>query len=133
MFLRLMVSTPSSVSVRASIAPPPEAAELERLLATRIRRITRTLVRSGALVAQQDEDGEQVWLYLDADGEDAHTQLQGAAIRYRIAVGPIVGRKTLRLHIPGAGPERRAPAKPLTAERDGFSLNAAVACRAEER
>ena len=114
-------------------APAPDAAELERLLETLIRRITRTLVRSGALVAQQYDDGEQVWLDLDAGGEDALTQLQGASIRYRIAVGPIAGRKTLRLHTPGAGREGRAPAKPLTAGRDGFSLNAAVVCRADER
>jgi hypothetical protein len=100
-----------------------------------VRRITRTLVRSGALVEQQYDDGEQAWLDLDGDdaGEDALAQLQGASVRYRIAVGPIAGRKTLRLHTPGAGLEGRAPAKPFTAERDGFSLNAAVACRAEER
>ena len=111
-----MASTPSSASARAFTA---------------LRRITRTLVRSGALVAQQYDDGEQVWL--DLDGEDALTQLQGASIRFAVAVGPIAGRKTLRLHTPGAGLEGRAPAKRLTAERDGFSLNAAVACGAEER
>jgi hypothetical protein len=41
-------------------------------------------------------------------------------IRYRIAIGPIASRKTLRLHTPGAGFERCEPAKPLTAARDGF-------------
>ena len=60
-------------------------------------------------------------------------QLQGASIRSRIAVGPIAGRKTLRLLTPGAGFEVREPIKPLTAARDGFSLNAAVACRADDR
>jgi hypothetical protein len=115
-------------------APPPTALELERLLDTLIRRITRTLVRSGALVAQEYDD-EQLWLDLDPDGEEALTQLQGAAVRYRIAVGPIEGRKTLRLHTPGValdGPGREPP-KPFTAARDGFSLNAAVACKAGER
>jgi len=101
------------------------------------RRITRTLVRSGTLVAQEYDDEEQLWLDLDRDGEDALTQLQGASIRYRIAVGPIAGRKTLRLHTPGAALEGsgREPAnpKPFTAARDGFSLNAAVACKAGER
>jgi hypothetical protein len=93
------------------------------------RRITRTLVRSGALVAQEYDDEEQLWLDLDPAGEDALLQLQGASIRYRIAVGPITGRKTLRLHTPGAaleGPGREQP-KPFTAAREGFSLNAAVA------
>jgi hypothetical protein len=116
-------------------APPPTGLELERLLDTVIRRIARTLVRSGALVAQEYDDEEQLWLDLDPDGEDALTQLQGAAVRYRIAVGPVAGRKTFRLHTPGAaldGPGGEPP-KPFTAARDGFSLNAAVACKAGER
>jgi len=112
---------------------PPAAEELERLLDALVRRITRTLVRSGALVAQEYDDEEQLWLDLDPDGEDALTQLQGASIRYRIAVGPIAGRKTLRLHTPGAALESAQQPKPFTAERDGFSLNAAVACRGDER
>jgi hypothetical protein len=48
-------------------------------------------------------------------------------------LGPIAGRKTLRLQIPGAADADARRAKPLTATRDGFSLNAAVACRADER
>ncbi|MDH3671344.1 MAG: transposase [Gammaproteobacteria bacterium] len=109
--------------------------DLERLLDTLIRRITRTLVRSGALVAQEYDNEEQLWLDLDSEGEDALTQLQGASIRYRIAVGPIAGRKTFRLRTPGValeGPGREPP-KPFTAARDGFSLNAAVACKAGDR
>jgi hypothetical protein len=114
---------------------PPTALELERLLDTLIRRVARTLVRSGALVAQEDDDEEQLWLDLDHDGEDALTQLQGASIRYRIAVGPIAGRKTLRLRTPGAALEGsgREPPKPFTVARDGFSLNAGVACKAGDR
>jgi len=54
---------------------PPAAGELERLLDALVRRITRTLVRSGALVAQEYDDEEQLWLDLDPDGEDALTQL----------------------------------------------------------
>jgi hypothetical protein len=50
---------------------PPAGEELERLLDALIRRITRTLVRSGALVAQEYDDEEQLWLDLDPDGEDA--------------------------------------------------------------
>ena len=41
-------------------------------------RITRALVRSGVLVAQEYDDEEQLWLDLDPEGEDALTQLQGA-------------------------------------------------------
>ena len=48
-------------------------------------------------------------------------------------MGPIAGRKTLRLQAAGAVGARVEPAKALTATRDGFSLNAAVACRAGER
>ena len=114
-------------------AAPPTAPELERLLDALIRRIMRTLVRSGALVEQEYDDEEQHWLELEADGEDALTQLQSASIRYRIAVGPIAGRKTLRLHTSGIALERLQSAKPFTAARDGFSLNAAVACKATER
>jgi len=45
--------------------PPPTGHALERLLDTIIRRITRTLVRSGSLVAQEYDDDEQLWLDLD--------------------------------------------------------------------
>ena len=54
-------------------------------------------------------------------------------MRYRIAVGPVAGRKMLRLHAPGAVATNVESAEPLTTTRDGFSLNAAVACRADER
>ena len=85
--------------------------ETVRRANTLIRRITRTLVRSGALVAHEYDDGEQAWLDFGPDGEDALTQLQGASIRYRIAVGPIAGRKTLRLHTPGAALRETAAAE----------------------
>jgi hypothetical protein len=84
--------------------------------------------RSGARGAAR-----QLWLLVDCAGEDALTQLQGASIRYRIAVGPIAARKTLRLHTPGVILEGAQPPKPFTAARDGLSLNAAAAGRADER
>lgn len=114
-------------------AARPTVSELDCLLDTLIRRIMRTLVRSGALVEEHDDEGKQHWLDCDADNHDALRQLQGASIRYRIAVGPIAGRRALRLQTPGVAREGQAPVKPLTAERDGFSLNAAVACRGDER
>jgi len=107
-------------------APAPSDAELVRLLDTLIRCITRTLVRAGVLV----EDPEQPWLDLEPGSALEH--LAAAAVRYRIALGPIAGRKTLTLHEPGAISRARESAKPLTAARDGFSLNAAVACKDHE-
>ena len=72
-------------------AAPPTASELERLLDTQIRRITRTLARRGTLVAQDYDDGDQRWLELDA--EDVLTQLQSASVRFAVAVG--VDRRAL--------------------------------------
>jgi len=91
------------------------------------RRITRTLVRAGVLV----EDPEQPWLDLEPGSTLEH--LAAAAVRYRIALGPIAGRKTLTLHNPGALSGARESAKPLTAARDGFSLNAALVCEDHQR
>jgi len=112
-------------------APAPTDIELERLVDTLIVRITRTLVRTGVLVA----DPQYPWLDIhpDSGGDNALEQLASAAVRYRIAVGPIAGRKTMSLHSPGAVSGECAPAKTLTVARDGFSLNAAVACAAHQR
>ncbi len=112
-------------------APAPSQFELERLLDILIGRITRTLVRTGVLV----EDPEYLWLdiHSECEGDSVLEQLAGAAVRYRIAVGPIAGRKTMTLHSPGAVSGECAPAKTLTGARDGFSLNAAVVCEAHQR
>ena len=56
-------------------APAPSDSELGQLLDTFIRRITRTVVRAGALV----EDPEHPWLDLKPAG--ALEQLAGAAVR----------------------------------------------------
>ena len=102
--------------------------ELEALLRTVIRRVTRTLVRAGMLVAEEEHP------YLDLAMDSPYKQLAGAAIREVIAAGPQAGRATMRLHDPllavGASGTRT---KPFTAARDGFSLNCAVACEAHER
>jgi hypothetical protein len=108
-------------------APAPSDAELVRLLDTLIVRITRTLVRAGVLV----EDPEQPWLDLEPGSTLEH--LAAAAVRYRIALGPMPKRKTLTLHNPGVVSGARESAKPLTAARDGFSLNAALACEDHQR
>lgn len=114
-------------------ARPPTGAEIERLLDTLIRRIVRTLVRAGALVTGPEEEGAQPYLDLDRPDDDALAALESASLRYRIAVGPIAGRRTLRLQTAGAALDSVEAGKPFTATRDGFSPNAAVAYRAEER
>jgi hypothetical protein len=58
---------------------------------------------------------------------------ESASVRYRIAVGPIARRKTRRLQAPGGVSTATQGIERLTATRDGFSLNAAVACRAGKR
>jgi len=77
------------------------------------------------------EEGEQP--YLDLELNSPRGQLSAAAVRYRIAVGPLAGRKTMTLHTPGAMPDDTTPSKPFTAARDGFSINAAVGCEARMR
>ena len=111
----------------------PTNDEIERLLDALIRRVVRTLTRAGALVVDPDEEGASPYLNLERPDDDALAVLESASVRYRIAVGPIAGRKTLRLQVPGALSTATQVTKRLTATRDGFSLNAAVACRAGER
>ena len=85
-------------------------------------------MRAGVLVAEAGQP------YLDLEMDSPYEQRAGAAIRYVIAAGPQAGRATMRLHDPLlAGEPSGATAKPLTAARDGFSLNCAVACEAHER
>ena len=67
-------------------APAPRPHELDALLSTLITRITRTLVRGGAL----NSEGEQP--YLDFDLDSPREQLDSAAIRYVIASGPEAGQ-----------------------------------------
>jgi len=101
---------------------------LDALLTTVITRVTRTLVRAGVLVAEDDQP------YLDLQMDSPYEQLAGAAIRYVIAPGPQAGRATMRLRDPllAVGASGARP-KPFTASRDGFSLNCAVACEVNER
>jgi len=114
-------------------ARAPTNDEIERLLDALIRRVVRTLTRAGALVVDADEEGASPYLNLERPDDDALAVLESASVRYRIAVGPIAGRKTLRLQAPGAAGIETRVTKRLTATRDGFSLNASVACGAGER
>ena len=101
------------------------------MLDTLVRRITRTLVRAGVLIEDPDR-GESHPPYLDLEPDSPLDQISAAAVRYRIVLGPLAGRKTMTLHDP-AMVKQSTPSKPLTVSRDGFSLNAAVACRADDR
>ena len=102
--------------------PAPSPTELRQLLDTLIARITRTLVRGGELIEEPEHP------YLDLELNSPLEQLSAAAVRYRIAVGPLAGRKTMTLRNPGAMVDDTTSSKPFTAARDGFSINAAVGC-----
>ena len=58
--------------------------------------------------------------------------LNATSIRYRVAVGPGAGARTVTLKNPALVRADSTP-KPFTANRDGFSLNCAVACQAHQR
>ncbi len=103
-------------------APAPSPTELRQLLDTLIARITRTLVRGGELIEEPEHP------YLDLELNSPLEQLSAAAVRYRIAVGPQAGRKTMTLRNPGAMVDEATSSKPFTAARDGVSINAAVGC-----
>ncbi len=82
----------------------------------------RVLVRDGALA----EDPEQPWLNLQ--DPDTLDQLTAASAQCRITIGPGAGQCTLTRRNPAlAQPTRQSIPKPLTVNRDGFSLNAASA------
>ena len=53
-------------------------------------------------------------------------------MQYCIAVGPHAGRKLLTLELAAPAATSSVP-KPFTVARDGFSLNAAVACAPHQR
>ena len=111
--------------------PAPSHDDLQRLLDALIRRITRTLVRAGVLIEDPLPDASgQTYLNLEADSP--LDELSAAAVRYRIVVGPLAGRKTMTLHDP-TRVVQGAPSKPFTVSRDGFSLNAAVVCEPHQR
>jgi len=110
-------------------APAPDDVDIERLLACLIRRITRCLVRAGVLVME----AEQPYLDVDTAPDDGLAGLAAAAVRYRIAVGPLGGQPTMRLRVPTTSESLPPSPGALTASHDGFSLNAAVACGARER
>ncbi len=107
---------------RFHCAPAPSPTELHELLNTLIARITRTLVRGGEVIEEPEHP------YLDLELNSPLHQLSAAAVRYRIAVGPQAGRKTMTLRSPDAMVDEATLSKAFTAGRDGVSINAGVGC-----
>ena len=103
-------------------ARAPADADIERLLARLIGRITCCLVRAGVLVIE----GEQLHLDVDTGADDALAGLGAASVRYRIAVGPLAGQRTMTLRVPTLAEALSSNTGALTANHDGFSLNASV-------
>jgi hypothetical protein len=104
----------------------PNQKELRTLLNRVIQRLVRSLEREGLLIP----DPEQPWL--DLDFHESMDNVSAASIRYRIAIGPHSGNRTLTLHDPSFI-RTDTTIKALTADRDGFSLNAAVSCQPYQR
>ena len=109
----------------------PNQSELRTLLNRVIQRVVRRLEKEGLLIP----DPEQPWLDLGIDEPiDAviAASTEASDRRYRIAMAPHSGSRTLTLHDPSFVRTDR-PVKALTADRDGFSLNVAVSCQPYQR
>jgi hypothetical protein len=96
-----------------------------------IQRVVRRLEKEGLLIP----DPEQPWL--DLGIHEPLDSLSAAATetsdrRYRIAIGPHSGNRTLTLHDPSFIRTDK-PTEASTADRDGFSLNAVVSCQPYQR
>lgn len=102
------------------------SSQLEALLKRIVQRLIRRLVKEGLLVI----DAEQPWL--DLPDPEPIDQISAASIRYRVAIGPHSGQRTLTIHNPALIRQGQTT-KPLTANLHGFSLNAAVACKPHQR
>ncbi|MEJ6515217.1 MAG: transposase [Pseudomonadales bacterium] len=100
----------------------PNQTELRALFNRVIQRVVRRLEKEGLLIP----DPAQPWL--DLDFHEPLDSLSAASIRYRIAIGSHSGSRTLTLHDPSFIRTDKHE-KTLTADRDGFSLNAAVSCQ----
>ena len=109
----------------------PNQTELRTLFNQVIQRVVRILEKEGLLIP----DPEQPWL--DLDFHDPMDTVSAASTeasdrRYRIAIGPHSGSRTLTLHNPSFIRTDK-PEKVLTSDCDGFSLNAAVSCQPYQR
>jgi hypothetical protein len=110
--------------------PGPTDEALGAVLHKIITRTMKLLTRRGALVVEQ---GSTYMADHDADSDEARTlrPLQAAAGTYRIAFGTRAGQKVLTLQ--GVMPRQTDLKQTLCADNDGFSLNAAGSCAADDR
>ncbi len=125
MYRRGIDGTPEFVEV-----PEPADEALESVLRKIITRTMKLLARRGVLV---EEDGSTYMADSDGDSDEARVlrPLQAAACTYRIAFGPRAGQKALTEK--GAMPRDADFKQTLCADRNGFSLHAAVRCAADDR
>ena len=115
-------------SARFRWVKAPTSQELTQLAHTIAHRVGRFLERQGLL----ERDAENSYLAGEMVGEDPMSQLLGASITYRIAVGPQAGRKVFTLQtLPACDQEDVFGDSP--GKVAGFSLHAGVAAKAHER
>jgi hypothetical protein len=98
---------------------------MQVLLTRLVARMVRHLTTDGRFSKVTDPPS------LELEPRDVIDKLAAASIRNRIAEGPGAGQHSLALRSPSLA--RLATPKPLTADRHGFSLHAAVACTALQR
>ena len=104
---------------------PPTLKELDQVLATIIKRLTRYLEKQKIIV--KDEDNFQ----LSIPEEDSFSRLQASSVTYRFATGASKGKKALVLKtMPETDHNSNSG---LVAKSSGFSLHAGVATKAHER
>jgi hypothetical protein len=105
----------------------PTRKALDTLLEKIIQRLIRKLERDGLLIAEEE------YPWLDFGDTEPLDNISAASIRYRIAIGPQSGHRTLTIHNPAMVREQQTTIKYLTTNQNGFSLNAAVAFKPHQR
>lgn len=128
LFLDGVYVTGSNRRLRFVPLPAPTPAALQGLLERIAQRVGRHLERRGVLV----RDAESTYLQWDEARDSPLDELLGAAITYRIAVGPQRGHKafTLQTLTPRPLDEK---ARDDVARTGGFSLHAGIAAKAHQR
>ena len=104
-------------SIRFRWVKAPTSAELTQLTHTIAQRVGRFLERRGLV----ERDAENTYLAVEGGPLD---QLLGHSSTYRIALGPLQGRKVFTLQ---TVPAREAPFDGGVGKVAGFSLHARVA------
>ncbi len=105
----------------------PDQQELTELVHTISYRVAGFLERQGIL----ERDVENSYLNLEEGDEDPMQQVLGCSVSYRIAIGPLQGRKVFTLQtLPSWEDDDRFA---QVAKESGFSLHAGVVAQAWER